>query len=476
MMRLIHGDCLEAMRQMPDCSVDSIVCDPPYGIGFMGKGWDSAVPGIEWAAECLRVLKPGGHLVAFASTRTLHRLACAVEDAGFDIRDTVHWCYWSGFPKSLDVSKAIDKQDAVEEQQARRYRFTEWVRSTGITAKQIDEATGTQMGNHYTTHPTQPAVMTREHLDAVRHLVGPVPAWVEAEADRRTVESANFMARKSTHAAADRGGFAGERLGTAGNPARDVAHTDAARQWSGWGTALKPAVEPAVLARKPIRGTMAANVLRHGTGALNIDGCRIAYGDPAWPGPCDGPEAINAKHAGMDVENYRKPPGVALGLSVNSMPQVAAHAHPAGRWPANLYHCPKPSTAEREMGTEGLPKRGAGELVDRTEGSAGMDNPRAGAGRTSEGRANGHPTVKPVALMRWLCRLVTPPGGVVLDPFMGSGTCGMAAAAEGFGYIGVELDADYFTIANARVRYAAAARHVESPEPAPVREQVSMFG
>jgi len=362
-IRLEHGDCIEVMRGMPDGSVDAIVCDPPYGIGFMGKGWDSAVPGIEWARESLRVLKPGGHLIAFASTRTLHRLAVAVEDGGFEIRDTVHWCYWSGFPKSLDVSKAIDA-------------------AAGAEREVIREST-----------------------------------------DRR-------------------GDGTGYGLGHSGRVVSLDPATDAARQWSGWGTALKPAVEPAVLARKPLSGTVAANVLEHGTGGLNIDGCRIAPGDEAWPGPQD---------------------------------EVAPAPAAAGRWPANLYHCPKPSTAERERGTEGLPARSAGELVDRDEGSAGMDNPRAGAGRTSSGRRNFHPTVKPVQLMRWLVRLVTPPGGVVLDPFMGSGTTGIAAAIEGFDFIGIEREAEYLAIANARVRYAAAHRDVESPVDAPEREQVTIF-
>jgi site-specific DNA-methyltransferase (adenine-specific) len=148
------------MRTMADCSVDAVVTDPPYGLAFMGKRWDYDVPSVETWAECLRVLKPGGHLLAFAGTRTQHRMAVRIEDAGFEIRDMIAWVYGSGFPKSLDVSKAIDKLDASEAQQARRYRFTEWVRSTGITSKQIDEATGTNMGGHYTTAASQPAIMT----------------------------------------------------------------------------------------------------------------------------------------------------------------------------------------------------------------------------------------------------------------------------------------------------------------------------
>ena len=196
MIQLHHGDCLDVLRTMPDASVDAIVTDPPYGLRFMGKKWDYDVPTTEVWAECLRVLKPGGHLLAFAGTRTQHRMAVRIEDAGFEIRDMIAWVYGSGFPKSMDVSKAIDKMDAVEEQRARRFRFTAWVRSTGVTSRQIDEATGTNMGGHYTTAASQPAIMTREHLEQCRHLLGDVPDWVEREADIRSVESRNMAARE----------------------------------------------------------------------------------------------------------------------------------------------------------------------------------------------------------------------------------------------------------------------------------------
>ncbi|MAK31353.1 DNA modification methylase [Acinetobacter sp.] len=290
--RLVCGDCVAEMRKLPDGSVDAIVTDPPYGLGFMGKEWDALPPGPKWAEQCLRVLRPGGHVVAFGGTRTVHRLAVALEDAGFEIRDTIHWCYWSGFPKSLNLGE-------------------------------------------------------------------------------------------------------------------------------GRGTALKPALEPAILARKPMPGTVADCVQEHGTGALNIDACRIAPGDKAWPGPNDDGDP---------------------------------------RWPANLYHCPKPATAEREAGTEGLAQASAGELTGgRAEGSAGLNSPRAGAGRTSAGRGNIHPTVKPVALMRWLVRLVTPPGGTVLEPFAGSGTTLVACEREGFAAIGIEVSPEYCDIIRARVQHAIAA-------------------
>ena len=385
----------------------------------MGKRWDYDVPSVDVWTECLRVLKPGGHLLAFAGTRTQHRMAVRIEDAGFEIRDMIAWVYGSGFPKSLDVSKAIDKMDAAEEQQARRYRFTEWVRSTGITFKQIDEATGTNMGGHYTTAASQPAIMTREHLEACRHLLGEVPAWVEKEADIRSVESKNFAKREVVgQHKTDMGGLGGERLGQAGGNIT-APSTDAAKQWQGWGTALKPALEPITVARKPLVGTMAENVLQHGTGAINVDGGRVEGG--RWP--------ANFIHDGSEE---------ATDLLKDS---------------ARFFYCAKASKADRDAGCEKLQERSAGECVDRVEGSAGMESPRAGAGRTS-GSRNHHPTVKPTDLMRYLCRLVTPPSGIVLDPFMGSGSTGKAAMMEGFAFVGIEREAEYIDIAKARIQSA----------------------
>jgi hypothetical protein len=345
----------------------------------MGKRWDYDVPSVEVWAECLRVLKPGGHLLAFAGTRTQHRMAVRIEDAGFEIRDMIAWVYGSGFPKSLDVSKAIDKMDAAQEQQTRRYRFTGWVRSTGITSKQIDDATQTNMGGHYTTAASQPAIMTREHLEACRHLLGDIPEWVEREADIRSVESKNFAERKVVgQHQTDMGGLGGERLGQKGGDIT-IAATPEAKQWQGWGTALKPALEPITVARKPLIGTVAENVLQHGTGAINVDGGRVGE---RWP--------ANFIHDGTEETTD------LLGTS------------------ARFFYCAKASKADR------------GE--------------------------NHHPTVKPTDLMRYLCRLVTPPSGTVLDPFMGSGSTGKAAMMEGFAFVGIEREAEYIDIAKARIQ------------------------
>lgn len=368
-----EGDCIAWLESLAPESVDAIVTDPPYGLGFMGRAWDVLPPGKEWADACLRVLKPGGHIVAFGGTRTVHRLTCALEDAGFEIRDSIGWVYYSGFPKSLDVSKAIDA------------------------------AAG-----------------------AVRPVVGPSKRHVSGDPSTQRTEG---LHGSSTFAE------------TPGMGAFVTAPaTVAAARWSGWGTALKPAIEPAVLARKPFSvyggTTVAANVIRHGTGALHIDACRLAPGDVAWVGPDNGDPT---QHGGRGGDND------LVGTS--------------GRWPANLYYCPKAPRKERERGCDALPSRTGAEAVEREADSAGVRNPRAGAGRTASLVKNHHPTVKPVRVMRWLVRLVTPPRGIVIDPFLGSGTTGVAAVLEGFDFAGAERESPYVAIAEARIAHA-----LEHPE------------
>jgi site-specific DNA-methyltransferase (adenine-specific) len=391
------GDCLDVLRALPDCSVDAVVTDPPYGLAIMGKRWDYDVPSVEIWAECLRVLKPGGHLLAFAGTRTQHRMAVRIEDAGFEIRDMIAWVYGSGFPKSLDVSKAIDKLDAAEAQQARRYRFTAWVRSTGVTSREIDEATGANMGWHYTTAASQPAIMTREHLEQCRYLLGNVPSWVESEVDIRNVESRNFAEREvvgqgiGVNTAQAKLGMPGQKNERHQYAVTAPATTEAKR-WQGWGTSLKPALEPITVARRPCdrqsgkAATMTKTVMRWGTGAINIDANRVG----------------------------------------------------GKRFPANFVH------------------DGSGECCDLL-GDAARFFYTAKASKDDRDKGNTHPTVKPTDLMRYLCRLVTPPGGVVLDPFMGSGSTGKAAMLEGFGFIGIEREAAYHAIAEQRISRAGTA-------------------
>ena len=422
---LYLGDCLESMRRLPDCSVDAIVTDPPYGLAFMGKKWDYDVPSVEVWAECLRVLKPGGHLLAFAGTRTQHRMAVRIEDAGFEIRDMIAWVYGSGFPKSLDVSKAIDKAAGAE-----------------------------------------------------REVVG--------------------SGKGRTGAAAQPNGgssFSDDSYQWPGDYDITAPATAAARQWQGWGTALKPALEPITVARKPLAGTVAANVLAHGTGALNIDGCRVAFSSDAdreaaapggkttaksgslagkaeYPG-CDdfAPDTLNPDPADRDVCTscfYR-------GADHAPRAEFVPKGNDAGRWPANLIHdgsdevlagFPESKGQQGDVrGTE--PSRTGGEGANcygeygrvasakrGDTGSAARFFYCAKASKADRGAGNNHPTVKPTDLMRYLCRLVTPPGGVVLDPFMGSGSTGKAAVAEGFRFIGIERDERYFEVARSRIEGA----------------------
>jgi len=380
-----QGDCLDRLRALPDSCIDAIVTDPPYGLspdgrcrtwddiesgrkggGFMGKQWDAAVPGVTWARECLRVCSPGAHIVAFGGQRTIHRLICGLEDAGWMIRDLGAHQQWQGFPKSLSVGKAIDA-----------------------------------------------------HHGAEREVVGQHPAPASSAGH---VMATGLLQSCSVTAPA----------------------TDDARKWSGFGTALKPCLEPWTLARKPLDGcSVAENVLKWGTGALNIDGCRYGYGDPAWPGPQG--ESLNG---GAYAADKHKTGGIYNKLDY----PCGEFSDPGGRWPANVYACPKASRGERESGCGHLPARAGFEAVERTEGSAGLDNPRAGAGRTASEVRNHHNTVKPIAIMAWLCRLVGgQPGSLILDPFAGSGTTGIAALREGFRFLGFELDPEYIQIAEARI-------------------------
>jgi hypothetical protein len=378
-----EGDCREVMASMAASSVDAIVTDPPYGLSFMGKGWDHGVPGVEFWTEALRVAKPGAHLLAFGGTRTYHRLACAIEDAGWEIRDCVMWVYGSGFPKSLDVSKAIDKAAGAE-----------------------------------------------------REVVGP-GRWNSVKGSNEV--QADCLIRPG-----------GKHMET--TPA-----TPAAKQWSGWGTALKPAWEPIIVARKPFKGTVAANVLEHGTGAVNVDGCRV--GDEG-----------GTKKTHTDERNI--PSNSLEGGADGSLNGGRVLKLNAGRWPANLILDAEAGAmvdeqaGERPSGSRAAGVRGAsdnwsgrfsgdgGPAIEASSGGPSRFFYCAKASKADRSEGNNHPTVKPHDLMRYLCRLVTPPGGIVLDPFMGSGSTGKAAVREGFGFIGIEREAEYARIARCRIQAA----------------------
>jgi len=474
--RLMVGSCLERLKDLPDESIDSVVTDPPYELSFMGKGWDGSgiAYNVEVWRECLRVLKPGGHLLAFGGTRTYHRMAVAIEDAGFEIRDSIQWVYGSGFPKSLDVSKAIDKQ---RHDRADILKVTAWVRETrdaaGITNKDIDKAFGfAGMSGHWTSSKSQPTVPTLDQVPQLLQVLG-VAAEDVPEDIRRLLwdlngkkgqPGENWAKREVTgqhemHVFGQWETNYGTDRSCTGKEKRDAPATDAAKTWQGWGTALKPAHEPIVLARKPLAGTVAATVLAHGTGALNIDGCRVA-------GDWDGSPNRSTSPESMEVYGDYK--------------QVNTEQHSLGRWPANIifdeaagaeldkqagteaarfFYCPKPGKKERNAGLEGLPL--VRHTVRVTDDLPGGDNPR---NRTNATKTNFHPTVKPLALIRYLQRLVTPPGGTTLDPFMGSGTSAAAAILEGFEWRGCEMTAEYLPIITARVKWATKEKRKEQPK------------
>ena len=487
---ILKGNCLDTLKTLETASVDSIVTDPPYELGFMGKSWDNS--GIAYNqdlwAECLRVLKPGGHLLAFSGSRTYHRMVVAIEDSGFEIRDQIMWLYGSGFPKSLDVSKAIDKSDRKSELNPDNYRFTEWMRSTDITGKQINELTKSNMGNHYLTDKQQPAVPTPEMFDRLRSVLPDVPGWVETlirlRAPTVVTESQNFKNREVI--GVQKNAMAGWSMdGTTQFADRDITTpaTPEAQQWQGWGTALKPAHEPIVVARKPLIGTVANNVLTYGTGAINIDGSRVgseivtttngkgfngsfeggtnnnggAQHEGRWPANVihDGSDEVLAgfpEHK-SSARKVGKITGTTFGSNTpmpDDLTGVLSYGDSGSA--ARFFYCAKASKSERNAGLEGLPERHAG--VGDTRPSGDFSQRLNKTDKPTQPRANFHPTVKPLALMRYLIKLVTPPNGTVLDPFLGSGSTAVAAILEGFEWIGCEMTEDYFSIIEARVEWA----------------------
>jgi len=447
-----NGNCIDVMRSMPDNSVDSIVTDPPYELGFMGKSWDSSgiAFNVEVWTEALRVLKPGGHPLAFSGSRTYHRMAVAIEDAGFQIRDQIMWIYGSGFPKSLDVSKAIDKGSG--ENRQRQLQFTEWMRSTGITASQINEATDSNMGNHYLTDKQQPAIATADLFDKLRPYLPEVPEYIERlVAERTGIEWIAYVNREVVGSKTSGIGTAFGDGEWASGQAQEVnitaPSTPEAQQWAGWGTALKPAHEPIVLARKPLIGTVAANVLEYGTGGLNIDGSRVGS-DEMTKTTSNGVKISD--NGSMEGPNYERE---IVGTVTGRFPANLIHdgsdevAELLGE-PARFFYCAKASKRDRNEGLDGLE---AIRVHDgRQAGNKKGSNPR---NRTNDVKVNHHPTVKPTDLMRYLVKLITPPGGTVLDPFTGSGSTGKGAVIEGFTFVGIELDPDYVAIATARIQH-----------------------
>jgi DNA modification methylase len=466
------------MKEMPENSVDAIVTDPPYGLEFMGKEWDAPWKNAEvvsttsksangifhdkgfdsgirysrghtemrefqkwcelWAIEALRVLKPGGHLLAFSGSRTYHRMTCAIEDAGFEIRDQIMWVYGSGFPKSHNIDKAIDKGAGAERE----------VVKTGF-------AYGISVGQ-------------------------------EAQGYR----PADYESKQLSN----------------------EAITDEAKQWQGWGTALKPAHEPIVLARKPLIGTVANNVLTFGTGGLNIDGTRVAHlseadrasatpqgkvtsnkmagsapdvenegrVDVERPDTSLGRFPANFIHDGSDevVELFpsnNKPSGIASGATRGKLGTQGRFGSATGEnmgesafygdtgSAARFFYCAKTSKRDRNEGLDGFKEKNNRKMMGNANNTA--ETASVGFERfQGTPSANNHPTVKPTALMQYLVRLITPPNGIVLDPFMGSGSTGKACAYEGFDFIGIDQSAEYVEIARARIEFALQEENTKEDE------------
>lgn len=425
-LRLWHGPNMEILPAFADGSFDSIVTDPPYELGFMGKGWDSS--GIAYDVdvwrECLRVLKPGGHLLAFGGSRTWHRMAVAIEDAGFEMRDSIAWLYGSGMPKSMNVAAAIDrKRDDEDAILAVSSRLAELAEAAGIPRRDIDAAMGTSdmAGWWLSRIRGRAAVASVENWTRLRALI---PGAEELDAEVLRLNGRKGEAGEAWAAAEVLGVQIGAASGWNMDGStkfvdRDIKapNSDAAREWEGWGTALKPAFEPVVVARKPFRGTVAANVLAHGTGALNIDGARI-----------EGRERTD-----YGLARAKRTRGGTFGAPTESADFDASK----GRWPTNV-------------------------LVDETQATALAEAARffptfryeAKAPTSERPNVEGtvHATVKPLALIRWLVRLVTRPGGRVLDLYAGSGTTGEAALLEGMEVDLIELEEAHLPLILARVR------------------------
>lgn len=470
---LYHGDCLDVLRKLPDASVDAVVTDPPYGLantspeqvaetigrwlagerdylpggaGFMGKAWDAFVPPVAVWDECLRVLKPGGHLLAFAGSRTFDLMSLGVRLAGFDIRDGIAWLYGSGFPKSRDVSEAMERF-LTEGPTAVRpgvYEVTAYLRAArdaaGWTNKRIDALFGTNgMAGHWTTQGAQPAVPSPRQWEVLKEHLG-------------FDDSMDALAAELGSTERPEGWGEGDSEGTAFLAALQRNRDNAARA-GGWGTALKPAFEPVVVARKPLAGTVAANVLTHGTGALNIDGCRVGTdGGTRDPGvDSRAPESVSAYGDGLNGRSSERVPGLGRWpTNVVLDESQAAELGPEARFFPTFRYEAKAPTAER-------PKIGDGKSAIANRRCTTCDRPQiasessrcscaAPAWAARDGGVVVHPTVKPLDLMRWLVRLVTPPGGVILEPFAGSGTTAEACVVEGFRCIAIEREPDYLPL------------------------------
>ena len=423
----------------------------------MLKSWDYDVPEVDLWKEVYRVLKPGGHILSFAGSRTYHRMAVNIEDAGFEIRDMLGWLYGSGFPKSHNIGKAIDKNNG---QSKIELKFVKWYRTVGISAKETNKIIGTKdTGSHY-LRLDQPYLPTKESWRKLKpHIKKEIPYWVDelikrVGAEREIIEKKRVQRNSSSW---NGGGMLG-----VGEQNFDITipKTEQAKQWEGWGTALKPAHEPIVMARKPFNTSVAENVLTHGTGGINIDECRVGTDENLGREHknCLGQYGSLSKHQFLDGRRKNIVTNKNKGKFVDNTKGL-------GRFPANIIHdgseevlevfkessrffyCAKASKAERNMGLDDYEEKQV------TDGTIRSNQETARTfGANSAKRKNYHPTVKPIKLMEYLVRLVTPKEGIVLEPFAGSGTTLIACKQQGFNYIGIEKEQEYCDIAEARLK------------------------
>lgn len=520
---LYHGNMLEMLEVIEPDSIDSIVTDPPYELGFMSKSWDKS--GIAFQPDtwekCYKVLKPGGYLLAFGGSRTYHRIACAIEDAGFEIRDTIMWLYGSGFPKSMNISKQIDKKPKAD----MVIEFKAWLKdqldTCGKTYTQINEECGFTATSYSKTDYKDGWSTNLPNQDKwlkMKEVIGIDTEeydWVceDNTEERGYIEPTGGLASGSGNTV---GCFTGKQLS-------DNAVDENAKKWQGWGTALKPAYEPVIVARKPFLGSCVENVLRYGVGGINIDECRVPcedleqlqknWTDRTAPAGFNGdrtgiygsgrydefddytpsgrfPSNVILTYDDTDIQEvcggmpdtdggtYNKQCRVRRGFMLSSEHLQEANApdqYGDNGNASRYFYCAKASKRDRDEGLEGFKIQRTGDLQGgRKEGSAGSImknanggtrvNPYAGTGAPKK---NTHPTVKPTDLMQYLIRLVTPKGGIILDPFNGSGSTGKAVMWENrdrnadYKYIGIELTEEYLPIADARIKYAMTANFVK---------------
>lgn len=479
--KLMLGDNIESLKKLPDNSIDSIVTDPPYGLSFMNKKWDYDVPSIDFWKEVYRVLKPGGHVLSFGGTRTYHRMVVNIEDAGFEIRDQIQWLYGSGFPKSHNIGKAVDKfggNNLLSTEIGSKLKEARL--SRGLTLKQADElfCGGTSNYNWLEGRSDGQRIPNQELFDKI------VSEWSElkdlrdkviaSERELLGVEITNKTIMKNI----------GET-----NVSGEYERTKGTSPYEGWGTALKPANEPICVARKPLsEKSVAENVLKWGTGGINIDGCRIGTDDKlsihkgnlfngnsgidngdsfVSKGQEEGrfpaniildetaAELLDEQSGVTKSSKIRQPLLDITGGSYNKAKGntdiITERGHNDSGGASRFFYVAKVSKKERNLGLDGFDDKKPDYIPRYSKDSDGNMLRADGSIVKEVINKNTHPTLKPINLMTYLCRLVTPEGGIVLDPFMGSGSTGIAALLEGFRFVGMEMDKDYFKIAEARI-------------------------